>query len=216
MILKKPSPPPTAPPPAEHPADADCRQLIERAKAGDSESFGILVETYEKFVYAAACRTLSAAGCGTSEAEDIAQASFFKAWRSLSSFRGDCAFSTWLYRITLNTAKDHIRSHIRHGTLPLTFGDDEESEECTVDIPVTEGNEVPEDALEKKELILAVREAIEQLPDDQRKVIILRDIHELPYSDIAQMLRLEIGTVKSRINRGRQALKAILTEKHLF
>lgn len=201
---------------AELPAEDQCEHLIERAANGDNESFGQLVEIYEKFVYHTACRTLTASGCGIADAEDIAQASFLKAWRSLSAFRRDCAFSTWLYRITLNTAKDYIRSHIRHGTVSLSVEESENGEECEIDVPVTEGNEIPEDALDRKETILAVRHAIEQLPEDQKKVIILRDINELPYSDIAEMLGVEIGTVKSRINRGRQALKAILSGKNLF
>ncbi|MBE6597933.1 MAG: sigma-70 family RNA polymerase sigma factor [Ruminococcaceae bacterium] len=216
MILKKAAIPPQDEHKTSPPKDDDCEKLIASAKNGDSNAFGQLVEIYEKFVYAAACRTLSVSGLGTSEAEDIAQASFLKAWRSLASFREDCAFSTWLYRITLNTAKDYIRSHVRHGTLPLCFEEGEDGEECIIDIPVTEGADIPEDALDKKELILAVREAIEKLPEDQKKVIILRDIHELPYSDISAMLGIEIGTVKSRINRGRQALKAILSTKNLL
>ena len=213
MILKKGITPQQASPPTD---ETDCEKLIARARDGDSESFGQLVEIYEKFVYHTACRALTASGCGISDAEDIAQASFLKAWRSLSAFRGDCAFSTWLYRITLNTAKDYIRSHIRHSTVSLTIDADENGEESEIDVPVTEGSEVPEDALDKKETILAVRAAIEQLPEDQRRVILLRDMDELPYSTIAEMLGLEIGTVKSRINRGRQALKALLTDKNLF
>ncbi len=215
MILKKGTAPKPEEPHANAAFDDGCAHLIEDAKRGNGEAFGMLVEIYEKFVYATACRTLSAAGYSQSEAEDIAQASFLKAWRSLASFREDCAFSTWLYRITLNTAKDYIRSHIRHGTVSLTTEDNDE-EEIFIEIPITEGEEIPEDAMEKKELIAAVRAAIRQLPEDQRKVIILRDINELPYSDISAMLGIEIGTVKSRINRGRQALKAILADKHLF
>ena len=174
------------------------------------------MELYEKFIYNTACRILTTSGCGISDAEDIAQASFLKAWRSLPTFRGDCAFSTWLYRITINTAKDHIRSHIRHGTVSLTMEDSDDGEDNIMDVPVTHGSEIPEDAVDKKETILAVREAIEQLPEDQKSVIILRDLHELPYSDISEMLGIEIGTVKSRINRGRQALKSILIRKNIF
>ncbi len=216
MILKKGTVPKSEDPHLEPPSDESSEHLIERAKHGDGDAFGRLVEIYEKFVYSAACRTLSAAGCGTSDAEDIAQSSFLKAWRSLSAFRGDCAFSTWLYRITLNSAKDHIRSHIRHGTVSLSFEGGDDGDEIAIDIPVTEGAEIPEDSLEKKELILAVRAAIEQLPEEQKRVIILRDIHDLPYSDISAMLGLEIGTVKSRINRGRLALKAMLDSQNLL
>jgi len=216
MILKKGT---RIPPdhPNRTPDESELSEaLIEQAKNGDSFAFGQLVELYEKFVYNTAYRTLNLSGCGTSDAEDITQAAFLKAWRSLSAFRGDCTFSTWLYRITQNTAKDYIRSHIRHETVSLTVEDSENGEEMTIDVPVTEGDEIPEESLEKKELILAVRRAIDQLPEDQKRVIILRDIHELPYSEIAEMLGMEIGTVKSRINRGRQALKTILEKQKLF
>lgn len=216
MISKKGMVPPSSSPNGS-PEDKECTDaLIKLAKNGDTFAFGQLVEIYEKFVYNTAYRILNLSGCGTSDTEDITQASFLKAWRSLSAFRGDCTFSTWLYRITQNTAKDYIRSHIRHETVPLTTEDNESGEEATIDVPVTEGDEIPESSLDKKELILAVRCAISQLPEDQKRVIILRDINELPYSDIAEMLGVEIGTVKSRINRGRQALKAILEKQKLF
>lgn len=216
MILKTSKSIPKDPPQMNSPESEHTDALVELAKSGDNAAFGQLVEIYEKFVFNTACRTLTASNCGTSDAEDIAQASFMKAWRSLSAFRGDCSFSTWLYRITLNTAKDHIRSHIRHETVSLTVENDEDGEDFVADVPLTEGDEIPESALDKKELILAVRRAIDQLPEDQKTVIILRDIHELPYQDIAATLGLEIGTVKSRINRGRLALKSILESQKLF
>ena len=114
MILKKGTVNHTDQQNASLPAVDNNDPLIERAKNGDDESFSQLVAIYEKFVYNTACRTLTASGCGISDAEDISQASFIKAWRSLTSFRGECTFSTWLYRITINTARDYIRSHIRH------------------------------------------------------------------------------------------------------
>ncbi len=216
MILKKSAAIPHKPPNTVLEEDGCPKLLIEQAKNGDDHAFGQLVEIYEKLIYNTACRTLTASGCSTADAEDIAQCTFLKAWRSLSAFRGDCAFSTWLYKIALNTAKDHIRSHIRHEAVSLTMEDTENGEDNIIDIPVTEGSEIPEDALDKKELILTVRRTIERLPEEQKQVIILRDIHELPYSDIAEMLGVEIGTVKSRINRGRQALKALLEAQKLF
>ena len=215
MVFKKGRGTPPEPPQVNSPESIHTDLLVEQAKNGDNAAFGQLVELYEKFVYNTACRTLTSSGCSSSDAEDIAQASFMKAWRSLSSFRGDCTFSTWLFRITLNTAKDYIRSHIRHETVSLTLEDDENGEDYVADVPLTEGDEIPEEALDKKELILAVRRAIEQLPDDQKTVIILRDIDELPYNEIAARLQVEIGTVKSRINRGRQALKKLL-EEHIY
>ena len=200
------------PPNSTDPPWDNVAELIKLAKDGDPDAFGGLVLEFEQFVYNTACRVLTSSGLSTDTAEDIAQESFIKAWRNLSSFRGDCSFSTWLFRITVNTARDSIRSASRRTAVSLTkLGEDDEGDEW--DIPVTSGDEVPEDALMKKEEIIAVRRAIEALPEDQRQVIVMRDIHELSYQTIADALGLELGTVKSRINRGRASLNALL-EKH--
>ncbi len=188
---------------------ADVDELVKKAQNGDDEAFSSLVEIFEKFVFNTAVRYLSAAGQTTEAADDIAQNSFIKAWRSLPSFRGECLFSTWLFRITANSARDYIRHKNRHQTVSLT-SDGDEDEDKEWDVPVTSGDTVPEDSLEKKELVLGVRAAIEQLPEDQRAVVVMRDIHELPYKTIADALGIELGTVKSRLNRGRANLKTIL------
>lgn len=197
------------------PADAGTAVLIERAQKGDDDAFSSLVEAYQKFVYNASCRFLSAHGRDTAPADDIAQDSFIKAWRSLSSFRGESAFSTWLFRITVNTARDYLRQETRHKTISLTHPD-EDDDTAEWDLPVTSGDTVPEDVTEKRETILAVRKAVESLPEDQRRVIVLRDLDELPYQDISELLGLSLGTVKSRLNRGRLALKKILETGNLL
>lgn len=190
----------------------DIAGLVKSAQAGNDDAFSSLVFLYEKFVFNSACRVLSSSGMGTSDAEDIAQNSFIKAWRSLDRFRGDCTFSTWLFRITVNTAKDYIRSEKRHPTVSTTRTDDETDETEEWDLPVTSGDEVPEDALERKETVLMVRKAIESLPKDQRDVIVLRDLDGLSYQEISDKLGVEIGTVRSRISRGRERIKNILVE----
>lgn len=189
---------------------ADVDKLVKRAQSGDDEAFSSLVEIFEKFVYNTALRYLSAAAQPTEAADDIAQNTFIKAWRSLSSFRGECLFSTWLFRIAANTARDYIRHKNRHQTVSLTSSEEDDDDNKEWDVPVTSGDTVPESSLEKKELILGVRRAIEQLPEDQRAVVVMRDIHELPYKTIADTLGIELGTVKSRLNRGRANLKTIL------
>jgi len=190
----------------------EVRRWVTRAKKGDDEAFGKLVETYEKFVYHTAVRALRACGGKAEDGEDVAQNAFMKAWRSMDTFRGDCAFSTWLYRITINCARDHCRTESRHPTVSMTRTDEEDEEEIQIDVPVTEGDTVPESAVERAEVIRAVRRAIEALPGDMKEVILLRDIQELPYADIADLLGIEVGTVKSRINRGRQTLRKMLEE----
>ena len=189
---------------------ADVDKLVKRAQSGDDEAFSSLVEIFEKFVYNTALRYLSAAAQPTEAADDIAQNTFIKAWRSLSSFRGECLFSTWLFRIAANSARDYIRHKNRHQTVSLTSSEEDDDDNKEWDVPVTSGDTVPESSLEKKELILGVRRAIEQLPEDQRAVVVMRDIHELPYKTIADTLGIELGTIKSRLNRGRANLKTIL------
>ncbi len=183
-------------------------ELVRRARDGDSDAFGEIVSELERFVYNTAVNLLRTSGAPVDLAEDVAQDAFIKAWRSLSSFRGDSSFSTWLYRITVNTARDTVRELSRRGTLSVTREDDGELTEW--DLPVTSGDTIPEDVLEKKERILGVRRAIESLPDEQRQIIVLRDIHELSYTEIAEKLELELGTVKSRLSRARANLKTIL------
>ena len=180
--------------------------MVQLARAGDEDAFGMLVTTYERFVYHTALRVLRMCGGNVQDGEDVAQNAFLKA------FRGDCAFSTWLYRITVNCARDHCRSQFRHPTVSLTTTD-EEGEEVEIDVPVSEGDTVPEDVLVREETVRQVRHAIESLPPEMRAVILLRDMEELSYSAIADLLHLEVGTVKSRLNRARNALKELLLPK---
>jgi len=203
-------------PEALHTPDKDVDALVKRAKSGDTDAFSEIVTCYERFVYNTACRVLTASGLSVAEADDIAQDSLIKAWRSLSTFRGECSFSTWLFRVTVNTARDVIRTNARRPVVSLTRSDDDEEEPEIWDVPVTSGDEIPEDALERRETIEAVRRAVESLPDDQRQAVVLRDIHGLPYDEISRILGAEVGTVKSRINRGRTNLKKILKNGNFF
>ncbi|MBQ3177039.1 MAG: sigma-70 family RNA polymerase sigma factor [Clostridia bacterium] len=193
-------------------ARAAADALVKRAQQGDESAFGVLVETYERFVYHTALRVLKMCGGNSGDGEDVAQNAFLKAWRSLPSFRGECAFSTWLYRITVNCARDHCRMESRHPTVPLTKTDDDD-EDVPIDIPVTDGDTVPEAAMERQETVRQVRSAIQSLPADMRAVILLRDIEDLSYAAIADLLHLEVGTVKSRLNRARNTLKEALQGK---
>jgi len=203
-------------PEALHTPDKDVDALVKRAKSGDTDAFSEIVTCYERFVYNTACRVLTASGLSVADADDIAQDSLIKAWRSLSTFRGECSFSTWLFRVTVNTARDVIRTNARRPVVSLTRSDDDEEEPEIWDVPVTSGDEIPEDALERRETIEAVRRAVESLPDDQRQAVVLRDIHGLPYDEISRILGAEVGTVKSRINRGRTNLKKILKNGNFF
>lgn len=198
-------------------SEKDSAALVQRAQKGDDAAFSAIVELYERFVYNTAVRVLRMSGGNPDDGEDVAQNVFLKAWRSLDSFRGDSAVSTWLYRITVNAARDQVRVSMRHEVDSLTASDpDSDDDTSAIDVPVTSGDTVPESAVERRETILAVRRAIESLPPDMRKIIILRDLNDMPYQDIADLLHLEVGTVKSRLNRARNSLKKILKNGNIL
>jgi RNA polymerase sigma-70 factor (ECF subfamily) len=184
--------------------------LARQAAAGNDDAFSVIVDRYSRLVYNVALRSVSS----PEDAADISQDTFLKAWRSIGSFRGDCALSTWLCRIALNCCCDHARSAKRHRVLSLTVQEDEDSK--VLDIPGTDVTAMPEEELTRQTEIEAVREAIDSLPEDQKMIITMRDITGLSYAEIAGTLGLEMGTVKSRINRARGNVKKFLIERNLF
>ena len=185
--------------------------LARQAAAGNDNAFSVLVDRYSRLIYNVALRSVSS----PEDAADISQETFLKAWRSIGSFRGDCALSTWLCRIAINCCRDHARSAKRHRVLSLTVHDDEE-ESKVLDIPDTDVTAMPEEELTRQTEIAAVRQAIDALPEDQKMIITMRDITGLSYAEIAETLGLEMGTVKSRINRARGAVKKFLLERNFF
>ncbi len=188
-------------------------EIIAVASSGDANAFAILVERYEKLVYNLAYQAVQ----NPDDAFDISQDVFIKAYRSLNTFRGDCKFSTWVYRITQNTAKDYIRMRSRRRVVSLTdYGNDEDGEAKNTDIPDESISSKPEDLAEQNERRDIVREAIASLSDAHRDIIVLRDIEGYSYENIAEMLGLEIGTVKSRLNRARNAVKEFLIKRNIL
>lgn len=185
---------------------SDDIDLAEKVREGDDGAFGEIVDRYGKLMFNAAVRVLTGAGRAVDSADEITQDALVKAWSSIRHFRGDCSLATWLYKITVNTARDRLRSESRRKDFSLTVPEDDD-EMCEWDIPVTSGDTIPEEAVERKETIIAVREAIEALPEDMRKIIVLRELNGMAYSDIAHLLGIEMGTVKSRLNRARAELK---------
>ena len=185
--------------------------LARQAAAGNDDAFSVIVDRYSRLVYNVTLRSASS----PEDAADISQETFLKAWRSIGSFRGDCALSTWLCRIALNCCCDHARSAKRHRVLSLTVQEDED-ETKVLDIPDTDVTAMPEEELTRQTEIAAVREAIDSLPEEQKMIITMRDITGLSYIEIADTLGLEMGTVKSRINRARGAVKKFLVERNFF
>ena len=169
--------------------------LISRARGGDREAFGELVEQYRDNVYRLAYRM-----CGNAyDADEAAQEAFVAAWRALPNFRGDAKFSTWLYRLTTNAAIDVMRREKRHQTV----GDGEM-------VDLADDADSPQETVERTEQQEAVQKALSTLSEEYREVLLLRYMEELDYAEIAEVLQLPSGTVKSRINRAKAALKAAL------
>ena len=176
--------------------------LISRARGGDREAFGALVEQYRDNVYRLAYRM-----CGNAyDADEAAQEAFVAAWRALPNFRGDAKFSTWLYRLTTNAAIDVMRREKRHQTV----GDGEMME-------LADDADSPQETVERTEQQEAVQKALATLSEEYREVLLLRYMEELDYAEIAEVLQLPSGTVKSRINRAKAALKtALLKSGNIF
>ncbi|MCC7080176.1 MAG: RNA polymerase sigma factor RpoE [Burkholderiales bacterium] len=176
------------------------QQLVERAQHGDKSAFELLVVKYQRKLV----RLLSRFIRDPTEVEDVAQEAFIKAYRALPSFRGDSAFYTWLYRIGINTAKNYLVAMGRRAPTvsELESADSEGSEESG---QVPDYN-TPENELMSRQIAETVNRAVEDLPEELRTAITLREIEGLSYEDIAGIMNCPIGTVRSRIFRAREAI----------
>lgn len=181
------------------------KHCIDRVLGGDVNAFEPLVHAYEKTVYNLALRALGS----REDAEDVTQEAFLKAYRSLSSFRGESKFSVWLYRIVSNLCLDHLRARQRRPAQSLTV-ENEEGETDELEIP--DEHFSPEKLLDRKLTREAVQRGLQTLPDDARQILLLRELQGLSYEEIGQVLALEPGTVKSRIFRARKRLCAYLMQ----
>ena len=173
--------------------------VIRRVLDGDANAFEAIVREYERNVYNIALRMSGE----REDALDISQEAFLKAYQSLSSFRLDSRFSVWLYRIVSNLCLDQLRRRQRRPEQSLTVENDE-GEEAQQDVP--DENFSPEALLERKLTREAVRRGLDALPDEQRQILLLRELEGMSYEEIGQALSLEPGTVKSRIFRARKRL----------
>lgn len=180
-------------------ADETDQQLVERVQAGDRSAFNLLVLKYQHRVLKLVSRFINDAA----EAEDVAQEAFLKAYRALGSFRGDSAFYTWLYRIAINTAKNALVSNRRR---PVDFDLDLQDPEQYDRHARLKDAETPEAVLLTDEIRSVVEKAMEQLPEDLRTAIVLRELEGLSYEEIAEAMDCPVGTVRSRIFRAREAI----------
>lgn len=173
--------------------------IVQQVLEGDTNAFEELVLEYEKKVYNVALRILG----NSEDAADMTQEAFIKAYNSLTGFRGDSKFSVWLTRIVSNLCLDFLRSRNRRPTISLSMEDDDGDD---VQLDIADTRQSPELLLERSLTRESVRRGLRSLPEDYREILLLREIQGLSYDEIAAALNIEVGTVKSRIFRGRKKL----------
>ena len=176
------------------------QQLVERAQRGDKRAFDLLVIKYQRKL----ARLLSQFIRDSAEVEDVMQETFIKAYRSLPSFRGESAFYTWLYRIGINAAKNFLVSQGRRASTTNEF-DIEDAENFEEGSQLRELN-TPESELMSRQIAQTIHQTLQELPEELRTAITLREIEGLSYEEIANTMSCPTGTVRSRIFRAREAI----------
>ena len=179
------------------------KELISKAKRGDQDAFGQLVLAHQNKVYSLCVHLLGS----REEAEDMAQEAFLRAWRSLDSFLGESSFSTWMHRLTTNLCLDHLRKQTRRQNISVAASLDDE--EAAIPEPAGQTGD-PHEALERGERRRALAKGLRELPEHYRRPLVMREVGGMSYQEIAAALELDLGTVKSRIARAREALRKIL------
>ena len=182
--------------------------LIRRAQRGDADAFEQLLLEHQKNVYNLCDRMAG----NPDDAMDLSQETFLRAWRCLDQYQFASAFSTWLYRLCSNICIDFLRRRRRQQTVPLTF-EDADGEEQTYAVP--DAQPLPEEQVELKLTRETLAAAMAQLLPEHRAVLQLRVVNEMSYEQIADVLDIQIGTVKSRLSRARNQLKKILERGNL-
>ncbi|MFZ1834870.1 MAG: RNA polymerase sigma factor RpoE [Pseudomonadales bacterium] len=183
------------------PGEEADQQLVERVQKGDKRAFEVLVLKYRHRIFSLVLRFVR----DPDEVQDVVQEAFIKAYRALPAFRGDSAFYTWLYRIAINTAKNHLVSRSRR---PPGVDIEVEDAEYLEGAGSLRDNADPESLLATEQLRAAVDGAIRRLPEDLRTALTLREYEGLSYEEIAEVMRCPVGTVRSRIFRAREAVDA--------
>lgn len=180
---------------------------IDAAREGDQHAFEQLIGLYEKRVFALTTRMCR----NPADAEEAAQEAFLSAWQGLKFFRGESSFSTWLYRLASNACVDLMRKEGRH---QAAAGPSLNDEEVVLELP--DEAPTPHVLAERAELREQIEEGLAALPEEYREVLVLREIHQQSYDEISEILSLDLGTVKSRISRGRKKLRKFLLQSGNF
>jgi RNA polymerase sigma-70 factor (ECF subfamily) len=184
----------------------DEKKLIQKSKSGDLNSFETLIKTYQKMAYNVAYRIMG----NEEDAKDMTQEALIKVYRNIGNFRMDSSFSTWLYRIVMNTCKDELRKRkvkVISIDQPIETGDGQ------MQMEIEDEGRKPDEILVSKETQNEVHEALQEVSEKNRIVVVLRDIKGFSYSEISDIIDVPVGTIKSRISRGRQELKNVLLNK---
>ena len=177
------------------------RDMIERTSRGDAAAFNRLMEQHERRMYAVALRM-----CGNREdAQDCLQEAMLRVYRAIGGFKGQSSFSTWVYRITMNTCLDELRRKKNRQSTSL---------DSLLDMgwSPSDDTNAPEKQAMRSELRRNLNRAIQELPEEMRSAVVLRDIQGFSYEEIAHMLEINVGTIKSRISRGREKLREKMKE----
>ena len=180
--------------------DETDQQLVQRVQRGDKRAFDMLTLKYQRRIVGLVGRYVSDAD----EVFDVAQEAFIKAYRALPRFRSESAFYTWLYRIAINTAKNHLVARARR---PPAVDLDIDDAEHLPESAVLRDDASPEAALATEQLRAVIYETIEKLPEELRLAVTLREFEGLSYDDIAEVMDCPVGTVRSRIFRAREAIE---------
>jgi RNA polymerase sigma factor (sigma-70 family) len=180
----------------------DENKLVQLAAKGDDRAFEELVALYEKRVYTMALRMTG----NQDDAYDISQEAFIRMYRSLKGFKGDAKFSTWVYRIVSNLCIDFNRKAKRIKQVPLESTDEDEP----FTITISDDRFDPERNLERSEIVRAINRALDTLSEEHKEIFILRELNGLSYAEIAEVMMIEEGTVKSRLFRAREKMRTAL------